>query len=222
MAKSFPNTGATVIDTIADLPAASAALEGVMMFQKDSNELKICNGSVWVSVIDTDTPGGLVFLSSQTFSSSTPAVNFNNVFTSAFDNYYIEWRIANVNNAGIQIRLRLNGVDAAGSNTYNKTMALATASSSAFQYEGTSTGSVDGYLGYHFSTTPPSCGTITVFNPAIAASTGLLTNYMREQVRGFGMTQHTTATAYDGFSVFASSGNMASGKITVYGCRNAI
>jgi hypothetical protein len=54
VAKSFPNTGATVIDTSADLPAASAALEGVMMFQKDTNELKICDGSSWVSVIDTD------------------------------------------------------------------------------------------------------------------------------------------------------------------------
>ena len=54
MAKSFPNTGATVIDTVADLPAASAALEGVMMFQKDTNELKICDGSSWISMLDTD------------------------------------------------------------------------------------------------------------------------------------------------------------------------
>lgn len=54
MAKAFPNTGVTIIDSSSDLPAASAALEGVMMFQKDSNELKICDGSNWVSVIDTD------------------------------------------------------------------------------------------------------------------------------------------------------------------------
>jgi hypothetical protein len=56
VAKSFPNTGATVIDTVADLPAASAALEGVMMFQKDTNELKICDGASWISMLDTDTP----------------------------------------------------------------------------------------------------------------------------------------------------------------------
>jgi hypothetical protein len=54
MAKSFPNTGATVIDSSADLPAASAALEGVMMFQKDTNQLLICDGSTWVGVTDTD------------------------------------------------------------------------------------------------------------------------------------------------------------------------
>lgn len=48
MAKAFPNTGVTVIDSSADLPAASAALEGVLMFQKDTNELKICDGSSWI------------------------------------------------------------------------------------------------------------------------------------------------------------------------------
>ena len=56
MAKAFPNTGVTIIDSSSDLPAASVGLEGVLMFQKDTNELKICDGSNWISVIDTDTP----------------------------------------------------------------------------------------------------------------------------------------------------------------------
>ena len=59
MAKAFPNTGATVIDTVADLPAASAALEGVMMFQKDTNELKICDGSSWIITNDLDNTNGV-------------------------------------------------------------------------------------------------------------------------------------------------------------------
>lgn len=59
MAKGFPNVGATVIDTSADLTgglAPSAALEGVMVFQKDTNELKICDGTNWRSITDTDSP----------------------------------------------------------------------------------------------------------------------------------------------------------------------
>jgi len=77
MAKSFPNTGATVIDTVADLPAASAALEGVMMFQKDTNELKICDGSSWVSMLDTDnTPMGAWINTSGTTISQSNAVTF--------------------------------------------------------------------------------------------------------------------------------------------------
>lgn len=52
MAKSFPNTGATVIDATADLPGSPS--EGMMVFQKDTNELKIYDGSSWVSMLDTD------------------------------------------------------------------------------------------------------------------------------------------------------------------------
>ena len=59
MAKSFPNTGATVIDTVADLPAASSALKGVMMFQKDTNELKICDGTSWIITNDLDNTNGV-------------------------------------------------------------------------------------------------------------------------------------------------------------------
>lgn len=54
MGRVFPNYGATVVDTSSDLPAASADLEGLMFFQKDTNELKICDGSSWVSVSRTD------------------------------------------------------------------------------------------------------------------------------------------------------------------------
>ncbi len=54
MAKSFPNTGATVIDAVGDLPASSS--EGMMVFQKDTNELKIYDGASWISMLDTDTP----------------------------------------------------------------------------------------------------------------------------------------------------------------------
>ena len=52
MAKSFPNTGATVIDATADLPGSPS--EGMMVFQKDTNELKIYDGASWVSMLDTD------------------------------------------------------------------------------------------------------------------------------------------------------------------------
>jgi len=52
MAKSFPNTGATVIDATADLPGSPS--EGMMVFQKDTNELKIYDGASWISMLDTD------------------------------------------------------------------------------------------------------------------------------------------------------------------------
>lgn len=81
MAKSFPNTGVTIIDTSADLPSASAALEGVMMFQKDTNELKICDGSNWIIATDTDYPitSQQVLLGTQTLSSAGNNISFSSV-----------------------------------------------------------------------------------------------------------------------------------------------
>lgn len=48
MPRSFSTTGTTIVDTSADIPTASAAYEGVMVFQKDTNELKICDGASWI------------------------------------------------------------------------------------------------------------------------------------------------------------------------------
>jgi hypothetical protein len=53
MPRSFSTTGTTIVDTAADIPTASAAYEGVMVFQKDTNELKICDGSSWISMLNT-------------------------------------------------------------------------------------------------------------------------------------------------------------------------
>jgi hypothetical protein len=100
MAKSFTNLGATIVDTVADLPTASASLEGLLYYQKDTNELKICDGSRWISMLDTDSPPGLVLMNPTsvsgatntngliTFSSST-SININGVFSSTFSAYRI-------------------------------------------------------------------------------------------------------------------------------------
>ena len=59
MGKTFANTGATVVDSSGDLPAASAGLEGLMFFVKDSNKVMVCSGSSWVEVNDLDNEAGL-------------------------------------------------------------------------------------------------------------------------------------------------------------------
>lgn len=49
MAKGFPNTGVTVVDSAADLPTPSAELNGLAMYQKDTDQIKFCNGAAWVN-----------------------------------------------------------------------------------------------------------------------------------------------------------------------------
>lgn len=86
MAKSFPNTGATVIDATADLPGSPS--EGMMVFQKDTNELKIYDGASWVSMLDTDTPPALVYLSTSTFT-NVASTTITNCFNTSYDNYKV-------------------------------------------------------------------------------------------------------------------------------------
>jgi len=86
MAKSFPNTGATVIDATADLPGSPS--EGMIVFQKDTNELKIYDGASWVSMLDTDTPPALVYLSTSTFT-NVASTTITNCFNTSYDNYKV-------------------------------------------------------------------------------------------------------------------------------------
>jgi hypothetical protein len=130
MAKAFPNTGVTIIDSSSDLPAASAALEGVLMFQKDSNELKICDGANWRSVIDTDRPPGIELIQPTSVDggtnnngavtySSVSGVRLNGVFSSVHDNYrVIVDNTAGTAGAYLQMRFSTNGADYTASNYY--------------------------------------------------------------------------------------------------------
>lgn len=54
MSRVYPNYGATVVATSSDLPSASAGLEGLMFYVKDSNKVVVCSGSSWVEVSDLD------------------------------------------------------------------------------------------------------------------------------------------------------------------------
>ena len=229
MAKSFPNTGATVIDTSADLPTASAALEGVMMFQKDTNELKICDGASWISMLDTDVPPAMSVIYSGTFSAST-AVNIDSIFTSAYANYRIVFSAYHTAIAGtmnVNIQMRTAGTTYSGA-TYDygahSTFADGTASLTgantgsslvgAVQSNGTNAGTNHGYT------------SIDVYAPNLATWTSTFNNRMafnqppNQFYGGYYVGQVRQTTQYDGISF--TSANAMTGAIRVYGYRNSI
>ena len=241
MAKGFPNVGATVIDTSADLPTASAALEGVMMFQKDSNELKICDGSSWVSVIDTDTPSGLniitptsvagtgVSLSGAqvTFSSAT-TVSVNGCFNAAFNSYRIIID-SSTNTGGGQLRFktRSGGSDSGGGYTTTGVDTYVSGGTGYTSPLGT------GYQGIGYAVcgllaaaAARSLTTIDIYTPGTstgytignflssgASNTTGLENYVGSFINYGGPT-------VDGFSVYTTGTNWT-GTLRVYGNRNA-
>jgi len=233
MAKAFPNTGATVIDTVADLPAASAALEGVMVFQKDSNELKICDGSSWVSVIDTDVPPAMQLMNPTSVAgtgvtntngniafSASSTISVNGCFTSSFDNYLImSYFDSSVVDASLNIRLRASGTDNSGTSYAYQSLNLNNTSIS-----GSRTTTTSFYIG-NVTSSGPSNARINFLRPALAQHTGYISEGMQPYLGNawsyYNMGNHQVTTAYDGFTIFPSTGTVT-GNLRVYGHRNSI
>ena len=219
MAKSFPNTGVTVIDTIADLPASPS--EGMVVFQKDTNELKIYDGSVWVSMLDTDTPPALTKVTSGTFSGAT-TFNITNVFSSSFNHY----------------RLILNNASSSASfDLYARLLVDTTPFTTSAYYwawrglvsNGTSGDSAAaataGYMG--LSNTVGNAfgnGSYDILNPFLTNVTSVLgiatglTSGVGYSVRSGGFSVDTL-TSYNGIQLLSNSTPTISGDYTIYGYR---
>ena len=240
MAKGFPNVGATVIDSSADLPTAGAALEGVMVFQKDTNELKICDGSSWVSVVDTDVPPAMQIMNPTsvagtgvtnsggniTFSSAT-TVSVNGVFTSAFDNYKLIINMTgNSINGSLWLRMRSSGTDNSSANyTY---AGLNSYSGSSITSAVTSGGTATFFIASNMDTTyyPNMPVTFDILQPYLNYRTtyyGFIPNPVNPQSYfdyvGGAMS---VTTSYDGLSIFNGNGGTISGNMRIYGYRNSI
>ncbi len=220
MAKSFPNTGATVIDTSADLPAASGALEGVMMFQKDTNELKICDGSSWVSVIDTDTPNGLVLINSTSFSASS-GFNVDNVFSNNFTNYriVIDATCSNSSFTTILFQFRAGGSTVSSALYFGHEMYR---TNTAFNsgYLSSSTSAACGYWADVISAT-----SMDIFRPYMSTYTTAMfdsTGYGNaNNIKTSSSIYYGGTTSFDGFRIFPNTGTVT-GSLRVYGYRNSI
>jgi hypothetical protein len=229
MAKSFPNTGVTIIDASADLP--SSPVEGLMVFQKDTNELKIYDGSSWKSVIDTDTPPGIALVQptsvdggtntngAVTFSGVT-GVRLNGVFTSAFDNYrvIIDTTATSASGAYLQFRFSNGGADYTASNYY-----LAGAYSGVTTTQGFFGGAATSLVSLHQLFSHRCKVGLDIYKPFTADShiftgQGFGDNNSWQYANWFSGSE-LGGVARDGFILFPSSGTM-SGTVRVYGYKN--
>jgi hypothetical protein len=163
---------------------------------------------------DVATQGGLVLLNTTTFSAQS-TVSINNVFSSTYDNYKV---LVNLNSVSTtlngQLRLRVSGTDDTSGFHYSSGISTipTTTTISNWNYQGTTSFIPFRAVGLGVSE-------INLFNPAKPITTivtyNSLTNFGDTQFNTGG-GQHLVNTAYDGFSLIASTGNMT-GTIEVYG-----
>jgi len=151
---------------------------------------------------------------------SGTATSVDNCFTSNYRNYRIVYRIA-TSSADPEIRftLRVGGVDAI--TNYNTGSWLVDGA-------GTLNYSQSGaYSRWNVVYAPASntgSGVVDIIGPAIAANTSWTGNHTNSTGGGNARTinmagNHLTATAYDGFTLTASTGTFT-GRVQVYGYRN--
>jgi len=160
---------------------------------------------------------GLVHISSLTFSSQA-AANFNNVFSSPYENYAIKFNLTSQTNNGgaIYLRLRGSGSDLATTNYDNHILGI-DASANNF---------VGNFNYYYLGALASDMGhsEVQLFKPASPVNSRTITHtgigYNGNQIYYSGGARFTTTTAADGFSILTASGTF-SGTVRLYGYRNA-
>ena len=100
---------AGVVANTADRPATP--YEGQVLYQRDTNQLLVYDGSAWVMIADTDQPPGLQLVGSFAASGTNRALVCDNVFTSDFQNYRVvgKFRASANTNTGFFQMLNTSG-----------------------------------------------------------------------------------------------------------------
>jgi hypothetical protein len=186
---------------------------------------KITYGNL-VAALSTSLAPGLVYITGTTVTSgSTTTVSFNNCFSSSYDNYriVIDNFYTSTGNRGLNLRLRVGGVDATGTN-YNNVFHGLTMAGAGSNFTGTNDYASTGVYNSSNTIGLSSC-TMDVLNPNKAERTYAQVQsiiYDAQWITRNGLWQHDLTTAYDGFTLLMSStGNITQVRVRVYGYRNS-
>jgi hypothetical protein len=170
-------------------------------------------------IVPTSVAGSGVSVSASgkvTFTAAT-TMNINGCFTSTYDNYLIVMRSTASTYVDIRMRLRVGGTDATGVNyAYQLLQADSTSVSAARNAANDFLRIADG------SSTQRDGTHIYMYGPALAQPTAARSVYVLGYLNaalGAHAGTHSLSTAYDGMTLYPSSGNFT-GALTIYGLAN--
>jgi hypothetical protein len=225
------NTGASslikpgVIDNTAARPASP--YEGQVIFQKDTDQLLVWNGTAWVIPNSpAQNPQGLELLASQAIPGGATSFSFTG-FTSNYYNYQVKVRIDYVSNdCDLYLRYSTAAGPDAGANYFSATLGL---TDGATVVNSNQLGATFHFIGALDSAQSPQWAsrslTMEVFNPL--GSTRTVMTYI-----SWGYSQAGTGTflsgggcynttqSHTGFTMLSSNGtSVIGGTYEVYGYR---
>ena len=145
------------------------------------------------------------------------SISLNGVFTSTYDNYIFIMTATNSAGDEINMRLRVAGADASGTNYVFQRLVAGAGSVTSDRFTGQTVARIG------FMPTTSNAYSVNVYGPAIAAPTMMRSvNAISQSDATFQdvVARHSLSTAYDGFTLIPPGGNIT-GKIRVYGYQNS-
>jgi hypothetical protein len=174
------------------------------------------------NAIDTTVDGlpgaGLVHIETQTFS-AVGAVNFNSVFSAAYDNYLIMYNnVTSSSGTWTNIRMRNGTTDFSSSNYFRQALNFNNTSVTAAREQNVTAWNLVCFI----ETTFQNLGYMNLWNPfntvVTTASNEKPSELNNNMFCNLAQWSVNTSTSYDGFSVLVNSGGVTiSGSISVYG-----
>jgi hypothetical protein len=198
----------------------ASPFEGQVIYETNTKQTLVWQGTAWVMLTDADTPPGLQLIKTQTIGSGVASVTVTDVFSSEFDAYKIV--ATGVRNASTQadIQFRLNNASVGyyGAfqyvNVSNNSFAVASLANAAQWSWVGSAGNPTGWLG----------GLVCdVINPFATGFTGIAAAPIYYSLlNGSFQGIQDSNVSHTGFILLAGSGTLTGGTIRVYGYRNTI
>jgi hypothetical protein len=202
-----------ILDAKGDLITATAADTPARLAVGTNGQVLTANSAASTGLAWAST--GLTLVNTTTITNGVSSVSLNNVFSSTYKNYrvVINWLEGSVNTATVSLRLRASGTDNTGAFAYQPRGWKITGGTLAGF--GTAGSSIP--LNVISGADPITIMDVTL--PFVTRQTNFIIDSFEgnnNDAWGFGAT-HTQAVAYDGFTVFPSSGTFTGGTIYVYG-----
>lgn len=178
-------------------------------------QIEYWDGAAWVAA---GVAPGLVHINTTSFTSAG-SVSINNCFSSDYDTYKIVGYYTAKSNLGQDyLRMRVSGSDASSEYYYNNIYTSYTSVTTS-NNNGSNVNQIQ--VSYIASAASGSAFTFDVLNPFLADQTYLFFNSNQGNGISLSAGEHRTATSYDGFTIYPSTGTFTSGIIRVYGYKNS-
>lgn len=195
----------------------TAPFTGQVIFETDTKQTLVYQGSAWVMLTDADAPPGLQLVKTQTVGNGVLSVSVPDSFNDSFENYRITWTGGTMS-AGADIGMQLIGLTSNGyygSQYYDS-------------YLGTAGGinrwnNTSGWQRVGGGDTISAMLCVDIFRPAVAAPTSIIfQGYVGNQFTASGAGIQSNSTAATGFILYRTDSpyTMTGGTIRVYGYRN--